>query len=222
MPFPIMPPFLIVLIYFVFHWKSVSSLPTLSPMTQKADDEASHNELPCHNSSSVAHASEQKDPEFLSTTTFGVFSVLLAFASLVVAVVGVIQYRKCRNNLNQVNNPASFALQTIGAPQGAIPPPLPIPSLPPPHLTHHGDPSAVGASTAVCVAPLTGSQQPAASGVPGTNSSETLVAVGLSPPPSKKKATRPQRPPLSPLRLRSSLLQVQTLRMAACSRTTTM
>lgn len=93
----------IALMYISSYWQSVSALPSASLASQKPVEVLFHNDTSCHNSSSVSQAAVAKDPEFLPTTTFGVFSVLLAFGSLIVGVIGIMHHRRRRRSLSRIN-----------------------------------------------------------------------------------------------------------------------
>ncbi|KAH7125116.1 hypothetical protein B0J11DRAFT_505985 [Dendryphion nanum] len=82
-----------------------TSLPTteISPVS-------THDQSTCHNSTDPSIRGP--DQSFLSTTTFGVLSVIIAFGSLIVAIVGVMQYRQFKRKREAASSqitPASAA-----------------------------------------------------------------------------------------------------------------
>lgn len=72
------------------------SLPHTNTSSPTIDKLAVHSDETCHNTTSSTITPKIPDQTFLSTTTFGVLSIVLAFGSLVVGILGVLQYRRRR------------------------------------------------------------------------------------------------------------------------------
>lgn len=68
----------------------------------------------CHNTTSSTP--NLPDQTFLSTTTFGVFSIILAFGSLIVGIVGILQYRQRKTTQEAAKALALVASATYAQP----------------------------------------------------------------------------------------------------------
>ena len=143
---------------------------------------------------------------FLSTTTFGILSVLLAFGSLVVGILALLQYRKRRR----------LALHPTAVPQA-----LPIlddvgtASLPLTPLTPITDGQRPPNAMSTLASSSTSDVQ-----ISAISTSSTLVPDTISPSGTTRKDA-PSRPLLSNLRKRSSQFQSQSQRLKISYRTST-
>lgn len=175
-----------------------------------------HNETACRNntaSDSLASSATQNHTEFVSTTTFSVFSVLLAFGSLIVSIIGVMQYRQRRRGVARVD---SILLQPSPIDPAPSPAPVSVPytSAPAIKTVHRASATSTSVSAPPCkkldISPTSTSSSSTSLKTRVVDmKGETEMLAGARASPQS-----PTRPSLSHLRLRSSRLQSQTLKLS--------
>lgn len=93
---------------------SSALLASTSLPTTEVSPTSTHDISTCHES--TFPSIKNPDQSFLSTTTFGVLSVVIGFGSLVVAVVGVMQYRQFKRNKAAKATAAAVSQSTASIP----------------------------------------------------------------------------------------------------------